>query len=100
MKLAKGEMIITAWAEYASGPGWSNTPVWIIVRDGNGKLEERCIQPDEQSGYVMDLYRIAATVHAEFLARVKTLKSAQFKDASTGQPGPRAPKEGNDRAAE
>ena len=72
-KLAKGETIITAWAEPAAGSGWGNTPVWIIVRDADGKLDERCIQPEDQSLRVSGLYRIASVVHAEFLSAVKTL---------------------------
>lgn len=23
--------IVTAWAESASGPGWANQPVWVLV---------------------------------------------------------------------
>ena len=61
----KRETLITAWARPAMGPGWSNTPIWYLVKvdDEHGShLEERCLQPDQQNKKLAILYPIAATV--------------------------------------
>ena len=71
MTLADDETIITAYATHESGPGWSNEPVWFIVRDGRGNLREECLQPDEQSYEMRLLFRIAAAVHDQFKRAVK-----------------------------
>lgn len=62
-KLEKGESIVTAWAEYAEGPGWSNTPVWVLVRAVDGKLRIECLQPDEQGSDLCVLYDPSAAIH-------------------------------------
>lgn len=41
--------IVCAYAEHASGPGWANSLVWVVERDGNGWLHHRAIQPEEQT---------------------------------------------------
>jgi hypothetical protein len=57
------ETIVCAYAQPASGPGWGNSPLWYIVRDGNGKLTQKCLQPDEQTAEIALLYRISSEVH-------------------------------------
>lgn len=64
--LAKHDRIVAVAAEPASGPGWSNTPLWIVIRSGlNGALRMECLQPEEQGDEILRLYRIAAAVHAK-----------------------------------
>ena len=63
MNLKPGDSIVTAYAESAAGPGWANSPVWVIVRDGDGKLRQECLQPDEQSRDMALLYRMSAEIH-------------------------------------
>lgn len=63
MKLNEHDHIVAVVAKPASGPGWSNTPLWIIVQDGNGDLRRECLQPDEQSEGIWLLYATAAAVH-------------------------------------
>lgn len=64
MRLKQGEAIVTAYAQSASGPGWSNTPVWVIVRGADHNLREVCLQPGEQSEAMRFIYAIAAEVNA------------------------------------
>jgi hypothetical protein len=55
--------VVTAYARGASGPGWSNSPVWVVLRDPDGTLREECIQPEDQTDAMRTLYRIAADVN-------------------------------------
>ncbi len=73
MRLPKGfdpDRVVTAWAEFASGPGWANTPVWYIWRDTDGTLREGCLQPDEQSDRMLTLFGVAAEAHRAFFRQV------------------------------
>lgn len=63
--LAPSEHIVTVYAEPASGPGWSNSPLWVVVRAVDGSLREECIQPPEQTNEMVLLYAIAACVHQQ-----------------------------------
>lgn len=61
--IEKEDKIVTAFAESASGPGWANQPVWIIVRDKLGNLREECLQPEEQTETMQAIYKISQAVH-------------------------------------
>ena len=64
MNLTENEYIITAFADSASGSGWSNNPIWVIVRDRmTGIIREECIQPDEQTDEMQILYKISQVAH-------------------------------------
>ena len=69
--IAKTDHIVAVVAEPASGPGWSNTPLWVIVQDENGKLRRECLQPEEQSDEIRLLYGVAAQVHRVMCAAVE-----------------------------
>ena len=71
MRLAKNERIVTAYARLACGPGWSNMPVWIVVRDANGNLREECMQPDEQTAEIAHLYNVSEAAHYAMVAAVE-----------------------------
>jgi len=50
MKLSKTDSIVTAWPEVASGPGWANTLIWVLIKDRrDGVLRMESIQGDEMS---------------------------------------------------
>lgn len=55
--------IITAFAESAAGPGWANSPVWVVVKDGNGQIGLECIQPSEQTAEIATLYSVSSAAH-------------------------------------
>ena len=63
--------IVTAWAESASGPGWANQPVWVLVRERCGKLRIECLQPDEQSRDIHTLYRVSSAAHGAMVTAVQ-----------------------------
>lgn len=65
-----GDSIVTAYAERASGPGWSNAPAWVIVRGRDGNLREHCLQPDEQSYDIVAAYDFSALAHRRMTSAV------------------------------
>ena len=67
MKLQKDERIVTAFAEYCAGPGWSNKPIWVIVGGPKGMRRE-CIQPEEQTVEMCALFSISAAVQSAMRA--------------------------------
>jgi hypothetical protein len=59
----QAEQVICAWAERASGPGWSNEVLWYIVRDPTtGQLTQRALQPGQQSDDMRTLFDVSASV--------------------------------------
>ncbi len=66
--LGADEYLVTAYAESASGPGWSNSPVWLVIMDGNKKLRQECLQPDEQTRDIVTLYAASAAIHGSMRA--------------------------------
>ena len=62
-KLKRGESIVTAYAESAAGPGWANTPIWLVVRDANQSLRMECIQPSEHTAAMHTLYKLSQAAH-------------------------------------
>jgi hypothetical protein len=81
--LTKHDTVVAVAAEPASGPGWSNTPLWIIVKSSlDGKLRAECLQPEEQGDEIRLLYGIAAKVHASMIGAVeRVLTSMPRPDA-------------------
>jgi hypothetical protein len=58
------ETVLTAFAESASGPGWANSPIWVVVRkNGTSEYMVRCIQPGEQTEEMITLYTISQAAH-------------------------------------
>lgn len=55
-----GECVVTAWAEPASGPGWTNDLVCVLIRDQHGGLRIDYIQPSEHSPDMRALYEVSA----------------------------------------
>lgn len=73
MHLNEDDRVVTAWAENASGPGWSNEIIWVLVRERGGKLREVAIQPEERSNGLALLHNISATVSQEMVWAVQAL---------------------------
>jgi hypothetical protein len=85
--IKKGEAIVTAFAEYAAGPGWSNRPLWVIVRDADKRLREECIQPSEQTAEMHALFRVSNAAHLAMSGAVETwLATAKKRTPKKGQP--------------
>ncbi len=68
--IKRTDRILTAYAQSEVGPGWSNSPVYVIVRDNNGNIREECIQPECQTPVMNLLYGISQSVHAEMTRAV------------------------------
>jgi hypothetical protein len=75
VKLNAGDYIVTAWAEFAVGPGWSNRIVWVLIREVGGKLRLECLQPGEQSKDIIKLSPYSALVTEDITKSVKELLS-------------------------
>lgn len=59
IKLGNDDRIVTVWCERHSGPGWGNSLVHVIIRDGNQKLREEWLQPDDQPQELDAIYDAA-----------------------------------------
>lgn len=72
LKLEKGERIVTAFAEPAAGPGWGNTPIWVVIYSSmTGDYRQECIQPNEQTAEMHYLYSMAAAAHLAMVRAVE-----------------------------
>lgn len=78
-RLAEDESIVIAWAESCAGPGWSNTPVWYIVRRSNGALEQRCLQPREQSPDLLTHFPYSRIAAGAMTAAVRAILAPRPK---------------------
>lgn len=58
--LREGDHVVAAWGAHASGPGWNNQPLWILVRSRLGELREECLQPQQQTEAMRLLYDVSA----------------------------------------
>ena len=59
---SKDEEIVAAWAEYGSGPGWVNLPVWVLVRSRAGERRIECLQPGAQREEILKNFRVSDAV--------------------------------------
>lgn len=57
--ISKSDKIITAYAEYCSGPGWVNNIVSVLVQDSDGALRLETLQPDEQTPRMRALFSVS-----------------------------------------
>jgi len=71
MKIEKNEYIITAFAQGASGPGWANTPIYIVVQDIYGKIRTECLQPTEQTPEMWAIYKYSNLAHCDMVRAVE-----------------------------
>lgn len=62
LHLAPNESIRAAWCERASGPGWSNRIVWVLVQSPT-RIRVECLQPDEQTEDMRLLFDVAEAAH-------------------------------------
>jgi hypothetical protein len=69
----KDEHIVTAYAEYACGPGWSNTPLWVVVRKMDNTFRLVCLQPEDQTETMRTLFDISASVNIDMVNECKKL---------------------------
>lgn len=77
--LNKGESLVTAFATYENGPGWSNSPIWVIVCDRDEKLRMECIQPEDQTAEMRILFRVSSAAHTTMTNAVESCFAKKWK---------------------
>lgn len=75
--ILKTEKVVTAFAEYAAGPGWANRPIWVIVRGADQRLREECIQPEDQTAEMHALFRVSNAAHEAMRSAVESAVAAR-----------------------
>ena len=64
--------IVAAWAEAASGSGWSNTPIWYLTMDSvDLRYEVECLQPEEQTEAMRALHATCSAAHLALTHEVR-----------------------------
>jgi hypothetical protein len=79
--ILKTEKIVTAFAEYAAGPGWANRPLWVIVRGADLRIREECIQPQNQTAEMHALFRVSNAAHEAMKSAVEAAVEAKRRCA-------------------
>ena len=67
------KIVVCAFANSAGGPWWANAPVWVVLRDGDGRLSIADLQPDEQSALMRQLYIISENVNRMMCAEAERI---------------------------
>lgn len=67
------DRIVCVYAQNAAGPGWANTPLYVVYRDYEGNLRETSLQPKEQPFEVSWMYTVASAVHRTLIASVQRM---------------------------
>ena len=71
IKLEKHEYIIAVVPEYCSGPGWSNSVLWVHIADGNSRTyRTEAIQPDERNRDQWVLFKAGEAMHQALVGSV------------------------------
>lgn len=84
--LTEYDCIVCAYARKAGGLGWSNRPLWVIIEDRrNGHRREECIQPEDFTEEIMQLYDIASEVDSALYAAVKRLYARKLNKEEKGK---------------
>lgn len=84
LKLKANEYIVTAYARPASGPGWANHPLWVVIaNNATRNMREACLQPDEQTEEMRRLYAFSALAAAEMTAAVERIARKPTFQAQT-----------------
>lgn len=71
MKISKGDRVVATHCEYASGPGWSNEIVWVVIQEQGGKLRMEAIQPKERTSEIALLMETCAAADKAMMHEVK-----------------------------
>ena len=84
MKIGKDETVVTAFAETAEGPGWFNTPVWVVIRARDHTLRMECLQSEEQTSRMLTLYSVSAACHNSMKGAIDAMifKARQEKEGT------------------
>lgn len=74
LELNQHERIIAVVPEICAGPGWSNQPVWVYIQDSqHSRLRTACLQPEQQTREMRQLFGLGALLHTQLVAAVPTV---------------------------
>ena len=81
MKQYPDDIVETAWARPSNGPGWHNQPLWMLIRRRTtGELRVECVQPHEQTGEMLLVYKAAAAMNELLTDAAVSLLQKRAKD--------------------
>ena len=64
--------VIAAWGERCFGPGWTNRPIWVLLRNpADGALSIEAIQPCDQTDVMLTLFPMSALAAEEMRRQVE-----------------------------
>jgi hypothetical protein len=72
---------IHAWCEYATGSGWTNRLVWVLLRRSDGRLELKSIQPDVTNVELLHLNDVADAANKLCVKITRTYLPAEKRGA-------------------
>ena len=72
--------LLTAYPTFEAGPGWANSPIWIIEQDITGALFIECLQPEQQTEEMQTLFTTCAAAHAALTRAVKRSRKHMYND--------------------
>jgi hypothetical protein len=72
LRIGEHERIVTAFAEPASGPGWANRPILVVIqRRGTNEYRLEYIQPIDQNAEMLTLYPFSGMANRHMTAAVE-----------------------------
>lgn len=76
VQLGRGESIVAVVPQYAAGPGWSNSPLFVYI-DNQGKLRTECIQPLHQSLEQRILFAAGAQISRQLIESIEVRRKEE-----------------------
>lgn len=71
-RLQKFDVIMGAWAEAPSGPGWKNQLIWVVIyNSATGQHRVEALQPDKQTMEMLSLFKVCLAASKELIRAVK-----------------------------
>lgn len=78
LTLAATEDVIAAVPEMVAGPGWSNAPLWVYIKNhATNELREECIQPEERTPEMHALFHVGWAVHNALIKALPIRKATR-----------------------
>lgn len=83
MKLDEEDTVLAAWAEKASGPGWTNALYWVAIRDKSQQVRIEPIQPEEQTKTMHTLHALSAEMTTALRHEIEQLRNKKSVEESS-----------------
>lgn len=79
LTLAPNDVILAAWVECASGPGWANKLLHVLVQSSTDGLRLECVQGADFSENLHVLSRVSDATNAVMVAAARGLVKIRRK---------------------